>query len=43
MAQEVFEIILSNNCSLNSGQFLLVPSLNVKLYYGANFALTAGL
>ena len=34
--QEIFEIILSNNCSSNSGQFLLAPSLNVKLYYGAN-------
>ena len=36
MPQEIFEIILSNNCSSNSGQFLLAPSLNVKLYYGAN-------
>ena len=36
MAQEIFEIILSYNCSLNSGQFLLVPSLNVKFYHGAN-------
>ena len=34
--QEIFEIILSNNCFSNSGQFLLAPSLNVKLYYGAN-------
>ena len=36
MPQEIFEIILSNNCSSNSGQFLLAPSLNIKLYYGAN-------
>ena len=28
--------MLSNNCSLNSRQFLLVPFLNVKLYCGAN-------
>ena len=32
MAQEIAEINLSNNCCLNSGQFLLVPSLNVELY-----------
>ena len=36
MGQEIAEINLSNNYCLNSGQFLLVPSLNVKLYYGAN-------
>ena len=36
MTRNIVEIFLGNNCSLNSVQFLLAPSLNVKLYYGAN-------
>ena len=36
MALEILEINLSSNYCLNWGQFLLVPSLNVNLYYGVN-------
>ena len=36
VVRKIVEIILNNNFSLNSEQFLFVSSLNDGLYYGAN-------